>query len=197
MSRNKSEQSLRAFIAVDLPESVKLNLADIQAALKKCDAPIRWVNPHGIHLTLKFLGSISYSTLETLRPLLAEVTHKATPFSISFAQAGVFPHPRNPRVIWLGIDEGAEELIHLQQRIEKKLFRKLKISQEKRAFHPHLTFGRFKKKAPVEPLLATLNEQRSLLPNRLQVKAVVLFESILRPSGAEYRVIDSFSFLPQ
>ena len=54
----KMEQ-IRSFIAIELPEDIKAALSRLQAQLKSGNFPYaKWANPHGVHLTLKFLGNI-------------------------------------------------------------------------------------------------------------------------------------------
>ena len=51
-------ETFRAFVAIDLPESVRSTLRTVQQELKSGKFRIKWVRPEIIHLTLKFLGDI-------------------------------------------------------------------------------------------------------------------------------------------
>ena len=54
-----SESMMRAFLALDPPPEVLRKIIALQDTLKKqIPRGVRWVNPDGIHLTLKFLGNI-------------------------------------------------------------------------------------------------------------------------------------------
>ena len=62
--------TIRAFIALELNKQTQAKLAEIQEVLKKSGASIRWVNQENIHLTLKFLGQVTFKQIEQLKKLL-------------------------------------------------------------------------------------------------------------------------------
>ena len=59
---------IRAFIAIHLPEEIARQLGQVLDELKKQlpTAPVRWVSPENIHLTIKFLGDVSEVNLDLL-----------------------------------------------------------------------------------------------------------------------------------
>ena len=66
-------------------------------------------------------------------------------FDLRLTSLGSFPHPKRPRVIYIGIQAPAE-LEALQHGIESAS-RRLGYESEDRAFSPHLTLGRVKQHA--------------------------------------------------
>ncbi|MFC1849426.1 RNA 2',3'-cyclic phosphodiesterase [candidate division CSSED10-310 bacterium] len=191
----KLNKEIRSFIAIDLSSAIKTSLGKLQEILKSYSLPIRWVKPDGIHITLKFLGNINLGLAERIRLRLDELfSERGAPFAISFSDAGVFPNVVKPRVVWLGIERGSEQLVQIQHEVDTELYRSFKIKKEKRKYRPHLTIGRIKKPCSIEPLLARIKEEQALFRDQMPVNALKLFESILRPSGAEYRVIQTFHF---
>ena len=57
---------IRSFIAIELPQPLKSRVDEVQRELRRTDADVKWVRPEGIHLTLKFLGSISRDDVERI-----------------------------------------------------------------------------------------------------------------------------------
>ncbi len=94
---------MRAFIAVDLPADLRVDLGRWQEKLRKSARGARWVRPEGIHLTLKFLGEISSAQVIEVSKILSTLPRIA-PFEIHFKGFGFFPHAGRPRVLWVGIE---------------------------------------------------------------------------------------------
>ncbi len=176
MSREKPGE-VRAFVALELEEDVRLAMGELQKQLRPRLAGIRFVRPEGIHLTLRFLGATSAAQVARLRPVLAEAAAACAPGEARVAEVGTFPERGSPRVLWLGIDL-PPRMLELQQACEDAA-RRLGFEPETRPFRPHLTLGRWRDRAPNPELPAV-----DLGPTRLQT--LVLFESRLRPDGAVY-----------
>lgn len=176
---------LRTFIAVELPEPARSDLAQVAGALAAAwpDGAVRWTRPEGIHLTLRFLGETEEGAVARLRALLDEVAQGARPLELVLGPVGGFPSVRRPRVIWVGLEgEGLTGLDRLQRQVEHGV-RGLGWEREGRAFHPHLTLGRVRQEAPAPaPEWARAPVPRAAVP----VRELVLVRSLLTPSGAEY-----------
>ncbi len=140
-------ESVRAFVAIELPSSVKSALSQLQDNLKRSEhASVKWVNTGSIHLTLKFLGNIATETIPELTKVLSEAARGITPFHLELGEMGVFPNLRAPRVVWVGLRGEIATLSVLQENIESALI-PLGFPPESRAFSPHLTLGRVREKA--------------------------------------------------
>lgn len=136
--------SVRAFVAIELPEEVRMYLAKIQSSLRQMLAPVvRWVEPQGVHLTLKFLGGVEASRLPKLEGCVAGATGDSHPFSLTVEGLGCFPNRQQPRVLWVGLQGQLEQLVQLQRAVETAL-RPMGFPSEDRAFSPHLTLGRLR-----------------------------------------------------
>lgn len=139
-----SRGRLRLFVALDLPAGAKAALAasckELQGLLP---AGMRWVNPAGIHLTLKFLGAVEAGRVDALLAALrsAAAAGDQPPFPLHLDGLGVFPNRREPRVIWAGVGGDLDRLAKMQRRVEQAMAR-LGFPEESRAFRPHLTLGR-------------------------------------------------------
>ena len=104
-------------------------------------AGVRWVDPQGIHLTLRFLGNIPAAAVDEVLAAQAAAAGACPPFSVQLARLGMFPNRRRPRALWAGVAGDIEALERLQHAVETQLER-IGFPREKRPFVPHLTLGR-------------------------------------------------------
>lgn len=180
---------IRAFIAIELPHDIQQCLGKVSTELKQQakDAPVRWVAPENIHLTIKFLGDVSVNNIEVLKDMLLAETLKQEPFEISMGGLGAFPNTRHPRVIWVGV-EAPEELYSLQRAIEMQSIR-LGYSPDKRPFSAHLTLGRVARHASpaqVRIISKVINNYHLGFLGVARVDHIALFKSDLKPTGPIY-----------
>jgi 2'-5' RNA ligase len=188
---------MRAFIAVNIPLEIKQNLQgeiDRLRALIRGES-VRWVRSEGIHLTLKFLGEISNSSLEEIHQTLEQEVRKHPICTLSVGRFGCFPNRRRPRVLWIGITEDKGTLVQVQSSINEKLV-PLGFDKEGRPFHPHLTLGRVRRnvsKADLTQLQDAVNEFVVGKIGQFEVREIHLIESILKPSGAEYSSLGEYT----
>ena len=133
---------IRSFVALEFPTPIQDEIFRQTTHLRKLYPfpSIRWVKPDNIHLTLKFLGDISLSDLESINIELVREASIIKPFFISFTHLGVFPNLKNPRIIWIGVK--SPEILGLLQRSIERIVSRFGIESEKRSFSPHLTLGR-------------------------------------------------------
>jgi 2'-5' RNA ligase len=179
------EKPIRAFIAVDLPESVIRALQSAQERLKSHRLDIRWVKPGNIHLTLKFLGDIQPADIDPIREALRSAAAAVAPFPIAARGAGVFPGIKKPRVVWAGLSGELPTLFALQECVERALAA-IGFAPEARSFKAHLTIGRVKGRVRPADLLAALQELAKWASPVFTVDRVTFFQSDLRPGGAVY-----------
>jgi 2'-5' RNA ligase len=140
-------ETVRCFIAIELPDEVKAGLRDIQARLRSGNqAPVKWVDPDGVHLTLKFLGSVDPAKIDPIAAAMKEAARGVSPFSLKVEGLGAFPNLRRVQVVWVGVSGEVDKLANLQQRLEENLAG-LGFAPEKRRFTPHLTLARVRDQA--------------------------------------------------
>ena len=176
---------IRAFLAIDLPGSLRLGLAQVQGKLKESGADVRWVPVGNIHLTLKFFGNIPDGDVEAIAAAAREVAAKQAPFELQATEPGAFPSVKAPRVVWLGLGGDVLPLSQFCHRLEKA-FAALGHLPEDRPFHPHLTLGRVKSPQGRERLARLLQTLPPMQWTPFQVKEVILFRSQLSPQGSTY-----------
>ena len=187
-------ETIRTFIAIELPESVRSALGQIQDQIRKGDyASVKWVAPSSIHLTLKFLGDVDINMVQSLSEAISEASKGISPFHLNLEKSGAFPNLRNPRVIWVGLAGDIDTLGKLQQNIESAL-NPLGFPPEGRRFSPHLTLGRVRDKASSHNK-RNLGEAVSALKvassSSFEVQSVSLMRSVLSREGAIYSCLAS------
>jgi len=183
---------VRLFVALDLRDDVRQAIRDVIARLKPASRNARWVRPEGMHITLKFIGYAASEQLEVIQTALAKIRSKG-PVEMRFHGIGFFPNERRPRVIWCGI-EASVNLATLAADIERAL-EPLGIAPESREFVPHLTLARFNPPARADELVRAAVELQSHELGSARETQFHLFESILRPTGTEYKKLASYSFV--
>jgi len=188
------DQSLRLFVAVDLPEQVREALSRVQQELRRYDlSDLRWVRPQGIHLTLKFLGETPARRVAAITEALAGATEGRPGFRVALGAPGTFGSRRGPRVLWLDVIGDIQRLRELQTAVEEALV-EVGFPSEERDFSPHLTLARVPQ--PVRPGTAERIAQglQAVTPPEAEfdVREVVLMRSTLQPGGAVYERLAAF-----
>jgi len=183
---------VRLFVALDLRQEVREAIRDLIARLKPASRNARWVRPEGMHVTLKFIGYVAAEQLDPIRAALSRI-RSDRPVEMRFRGIGFFPNEKRPRVIWCGIEASAN-LAPLAADIERSL-KPLGIAPESREFVPHLTLARFNPPARADELVRAAAELQSVELGSARETEFHLFESILRPTGAEYKKLADYSFV--
>lgn len=195
MNEGSKSATVRAFLAVDLPEEMTRGIAAIQNRLKKqFGGGVRWVRPEGIHLTLKFFGDIPLSAVETIGGVVNENVRGLSPLALQVRKIGAFPNANRPRVIWLGIEGDVSRLITLQKKIDAGL-QAYGFEREDRSFSPHLTLGRVKSPKGMAGLDRMIEEADAYSAGEFQTAELILFKSDLKPDGAVYTKLGIFPFI--
>jgi len=193
---------MRTFIAIELSEEIREDLAQIQSHLKysgvlrpclgrrpellsRDGVDVKWIEKDKIHLTLKFLGDITEEDCEKIKSILDRISGSIRPFEISIKDIGAFPNINYPRVIWAGLDKGRAESKILAEKINEEVL-KIGFQKESRPFAPHLTIGRVrspKNKDVLKDKILTIQ----LKAYSLQlIGSIALFKSTLTPKGPTY-----------
>ncbi len=179
----------RTFIAVEVNAGIRNNAAALQQTLERCGTPVRWTRPENLHVTLLFLGEVDDRQLPTLCQMVQEVAATEPPFTLGVAGVGAFPHLRRPKILWVGLNRGAEELQRLVRRLEPPLVAAGLYRREERPYTPHLTLGRVRPDADPSPLARELHKRAAWEGGQTIVHEVLIFASLLQRQGPEYAVI--------
>lgn len=186
-------ETFRAFVAIDLPESVRASLEAAQEELKSYRFRIKWVRPESIHLTLKFLGPIDVSRTDEIAEAMTLAAKGRAVLSLKASGMGVFPHARRARVIWVGLGGQLDHLKSLQQTLDAHLAN-LGFPAETRRFKGHLTLGRVKGKITAGHMRAALDKFEKFESEAFEVNRIILFQSDLQPGGAVYYRVRQVNF---
>jgi 2'-5' RNA ligase len=190
ISNYKMEREIvRTFIAIDLPEAVVKKIEGIISYLKTQtpSKAIKWVSAENLHLTLKFLGEVPESKLEQIKTLTLEAVQGISPFVITVEGLGMYPNYKNPRVIWLGI-KNEKPLVSIAVQLDQ-ILTSADIPREKRAFSPHLTIGRIRRRATPDEVIkvgATVAQFKVDRLGDVPVETIRLYQSDLKPQGPIY-----------
>jgi len=169
---------MRTFVAIEVNNKDVLNsIHKIQAELNIRAKPVEL---HNMHFTVQFLGEVSNEMVEKISDALSSIEFSV--FSISFASIGVFPKPNFPRIIWIGTNDGINELEKLVEVIRSKLSQ-LGFNPDKK-FKPHVTIFRVKNK--IEDLPDKLEKFSSYHFGKQTVSEIKLKKSELTPNGPIY-----------
>jgi RNA 2',3'-cyclic 3'-phosphodiesterase len=184
---------MRLFIAINLPDEWKETLSKPMESIAWIGKGVHWVEPKGMHLTLKFLGDVEREQVDTLTDALKPIAEVNPGFHVRIAGTGAFPSPRRPRVFWAGIS-APEELLHLQHRIDEAT-QLLGFPAEDREFKPHLTVARIKdplgKKRITDAFL-----RFKIRSEPFHVECFSLMRSHLKSDGARYEELVNFPLAP-
>ena len=179
---------IRTFIALKITPEKTLKIAIEKLKHDFAKSPIKWINFDDFHLTLHFLGEISAENIEKVTKIIHQRAINLIPFEIEVRGLGAFYKKGHPFVIWAGVKE---------HKIMNQLFSELKadlslngFAFENRPFAPHLTLGRIKKKESPDLLKSTLLKYEGVLLQKVLIKEIYFYESILNPSGPVYRALE-------
>jgi 2'-5' RNA ligase len=188
----------RTFIALEMSESLQRHLEGIIRRVAQTLPEIRWVDPIGIHLTLAFLGELTDAQVEAAMRATEIAAQHVIPFPYSLSRLGIFGSSRQPRVIWMGIEEpsGALNTLHrvLNAELEQHGF-----EVEKRPFSPHFTLARIKAPLPLDTqhkldAILARKQQDIVSADRYFAQQVDVFKSELLRPGPRYSILRSYKF---
>jgi len=192
MNPPSGQGGIRSFIAIELPDEVKRELAQLSLELGKAKYPfVKWVDMENIHLTLKFLGNIPPGQVAEIAEAMKQAVRGKSPFQLEISRLGAFPGVNQPRVIWIGVGGETERLLELQRDIDSRLV-PLGFAPEKQPFVPHLTIARVRENASPEDrkALGRLLASRGFdSPGRIAVDSIKLMKSQLTPEGPIYSLL--------
>lgn len=183
---------MRSFVALDLSERVRSELASIVATFRKHGADVKWVEPENLHLTLKFLGEIGPDQVDDVGEKLRTVAGSFEPFRLRLATLGGFPDLTRPQVIWVGADEGKLQVERLAGQVDSAL-QGCGMARESRPFQVHLTLGRVKGSKNLSSLLGEIKWMTFSSGHRFEVDHMTLYKSITGRKEPIYEPVEQFA----
>ncbi len=179
---------MRCFIAIDIPEDIRADLADLQKELAgRVDihkGDVKWVEPEGMHLTLKFLGEVPDNQVVEVCSVTKDVAAQHPAFDFDVKEVGAFGG-RSARVLWVGAGLHSPELLQLQQDLEEQLAQ-AGWPKEGRQFSGHLTLCRIRNSKAGEKLAKLAEQYKDFDLGTLRADSLCVYESQLKPEGPIY-----------
>ena len=191
MNHGPPAEQWRVFLAIELPDRVRTQLAEHARHLREAvpEASASWSRPENVHLTLKFFGNVDKDDLPRISAAAERAAGEFSPFQIRIGGTGVFPKPSRAQVLWIGVNDPSGRLSELQRRLEDECEAE-GFAKENRAYKPHLTIARLRHLEGARRLAeAHLQTKFDLIDVR--VTEFVLFRSELSPKGSRYTAIST------
>jgi 2'-5' RNA ligase len=183
-------ETVRSFIAFDIDnQSVLRKLTDAQRLITQTGADLKLVEPNNIHITMRFLGDISIDSVEKIFGEMKQI--QFTPFDVKLQGIGVFPDLRYPRVLWVGITQGADQLKSVFSQLEPRL-QGLSFAPDPKGFSPHLTIARVKSGRNKADLGRVVTENVNYEFGIVGARCLRIKKSDLTPKGPIYTTLREF-----
>ncbi|GMT45234.1 MAG: RNA 2',3'-cyclic phosphodiesterase [bacterium] len=181
----------RLFVAIKVvpDENFLKSYAALRHALQL--EKISWVKPDNFHLTLKFLGKTPEERFSTLRTALQQVAKQTTVFPMKMAGTGIFGSSYKPRVLWFSVEN--DDAIHRLGEDVLSVLDNAGFPRDRQNFVPHLTIGRINKIEHKKIFQDAVAAHRHDFLQKFTVDKIILYESLLKPSGVTYRVVMEFA----
>ncbi len=179
---------MRIFLAVDINDEQRVELAGIQKYLSDKLSKIKWVMPENLHITMKFLGELEPEEADRVATILNKPLKSFSSFPIEPGGLGVFPNIKRPRVFWAGLRKGHDELINLSRIVEDTVSA-AGFDKDTKPFSPHITLGRFRQPPNGKAVEETIKNAPQLKPSEHIVSGISIYQSILKPEGPQYKLL--------
>jgi len=176
---------MRSFVAIELPEAIRRQLAALQERLRPQARGVSWTRSEQIHLTIKFLGEVSDAVIPQAIETARNVARQHVPFDLTVAGAGCFPPHGSARVLWVGLPFPPQELVACQQDFEQA-FAAIGFPPENRPFHPHLTLARVKDPRAGHNARTAIEQAAQFHAGDFRVDELIFFQSVLQRTGPIY-----------
>lgn len=182
----------RIFVAVELDPALHRAVVEAQRRLEAAGAKVRWIKPDHLHFTLRFLGEITPVQLALVKVATREAAQGIAPFGVILKRLGGFPSLHRPQVIWIGVEEGAPDLVAMANRLNERLVHH-RFPPEDRKFRPHLTLARIRDARQWGDIVRALTQSQDIAVGSQQVQAMAVMESRLTRDGPIYTRVEEVS----
>ena len=187
---NRNKEVKRLFIAIDLPHELKEYLYLAASEYFSGNNAVRVIPAENIHLTLKFLGSVDILKTHRISVAIQSTSSNFGMFDYMISdRLNAFPSENSARIIFAGVKEGYGKIMEIFKVLETNLG-KIRIKKEERRFVSHITVARIRDRKNISGLLGSAG---LAYDKPVRCDKLTLFESILRPSGAQYTILKEFA----
>lgn len=184
---------MRMFVALVPPEEALADLEEFLAPRQEASSGFRWTVPEQWHVTLAFLPQVSDRSLDDLLARLERAARRRTPFTVSVAGGGAFPHVGRAKVLYAGLDVTDGEELRRLARGSRAAANKAGAAAEGTRFHPHLTLARIGRPLDLTKWVRVLDAYRG---PAWEAREISLVESHLGEGPRKrprYEVVEAFA----
>jgi len=178
----------RLFVAIKIKPGDQLTGAYRKIKEQLYSDKIKWVNEDNLHITMKFLGDTPDKDVKIVAEKLRNSLDGIRRFDFCIKSFGYFGSSRFPRVLWFGTEDNGQ-LQQLYEKVNNGL-QKYGPPEKSNVFKPHLTIGRVKEFKSINTLFELEAEFTGETFQTAQVNEVILYESVLKPTGPVYKVVE-------
>ena len=182
-------ENIRTFIAIDIPQEIKMELDKLISTLRPFGPDIKWVKAANLHMTLRFLGDMPKDSIPGLAQEIEKNVKSFGKFQLALSGLGGFPNLKRPKVIWVGSGAGTDRLMALAPLVEKSCIDG-GFGQGDKPFSSHLTIGRVKFPKVLNQLISKI-ESTKFDSAPFDVDEVIVFRSDLSPAGPKYTRLET------
>ncbi|HEU4449609.1 MAG TPA: RNA 2',3'-cyclic phosphodiesterase [Gaiellaceae bacterium] len=174
----EGRERLRLFVGLPLPGDAVERLVDWQARSLAGRGEARLVPPENLHATVAFLGSRPAADADAVLDVLRAAAAGARPPVLVPAR---YRETRSVGMLVFADEDG--RAARLAAEVGEALERLGLYERERREWLPHVTVLRFRRPPRLSPPLPDLP--------RVSPSEVALYHSVLRPTGAQYEIVES------
>ena len=175
---------MRLFVSVDLPPRFEPKVRDLQSYLRGTRADLNFTKPEQAHLTMKFVGNTPDERVDDVEDVLDEAAKTVEPFEVELGGTGVFPSREYVSVVWIGVQEGVEELTRLHDALEERTVERGLADEAEHDYKPHVTLARLRSGRGKSEVLKFVDENEDVTLGSFEVKKLSLMSSVLRDGGS-------------
>jgi 2'-5' RNA ligase len=179
----------RLFVAIKVePDNEFVNFYNYLIGNLKHE-PIKWVEIHNIHITLKFIGETPDEIIPLVSGELKKINTNHLGFDVKIAKTGIFGSKHDPKVIWLSVEN--DSLVELGENVIKGI-EEAGVKSDRQNFVPHITLGRIKKITDKKYFQKIISDNKEKFIQSIYVDKFHLIESVLQKSGPVYKILETY-----
>lgn len=182
---------MRTFVALDLPETIKENIAGVINNFRSyCPFGVNWVLRENLHITFQFIGETKEEDIPEIAEFLETGFSELSALLFTKPKLEILPG-RDPKIIWISL-ENNDNLIQKTSKRLKSKFRQMGYKIDSRRLRFHITLGRIKKRLPENMVKQILTTELNI--KGFEVSEATLYKSLLKPHGPRYIEIINCKF---
>lgn len=177
---------IRTFIAVKASQRVTNNVSSVVNRLAATNDQYKWVEPENLHVTLNYVGDVVDVEIPELCTLIKNAIEALPSFDMSLQSVSGFSSAQEPRVLWIGVDEGQDALTEIYKTLADVLHH-WGVNRDRNEYVPHMTLGRVGRGGRWnDDLLNLVHKLRNHDGGFCHVNEVIIYSSYLDRSGPTY-----------